>query len=138
MRYLAERSFLWVINNPAETAVLGYAAYNAPIPTAKIAIEVGKLSAKTSPMIARTGLNIGRIVLSHSLIARGALAVGKASAPVAVGLAVGAVGGVALSTAIFGAEGNRLSREFYSGQANLIDYVPAYNAYKIVKHYVTA
>jgi hypothetical protein len=137
MNRLLERAAIWVFTNPAETAVLGYAAYNAPVPTAKIAIEVGKLSAKSAPMVARTGANIGRIVLSHSIIARGALALGKASAPVAAGVAVGAVGGVALSTAIFGAEGNRLSREFYSGQANLIDYVPAYNAYKIVKHYVT-
>jgi len=55
----------------------------------------------------------------------------------AAGVVIGAATGTAISSAVFGAEGKNKAIEFYTGQANLIDYVPHYNAYKIVKHYVT-
>jgi len=53
------------------------------------------------------------------------------------GAVIGAAGGVAISSIAFGPEGKQKAIEFYTGQANLIDYYPPYNAYKIVRHYAT-
>ena len=64
----------------------------------------------------------------------------------AVGVTLGAAGGVVIGAAVgtsissvaFGPEGKQKAIDFYTGQnTRLIDYVPHYNAYKIVKHYVT-
>lgn len=56
----------------------------------------------------------------------------------AAGAVIGAATGTAISSAIFGAEGKEKAIKFYTGQAdNFYDYIPHYNAYKIVKHYVT-
>lgn len=56
----------------------------------------------------------------------------------AAGAVIGAAAGTAISSAIFGQKGKQKAIEFYTGQAdNFYDYIPHYNAYKIVKHYVT-
>ena len=54
------------------------------------------------------------------------------------GVVIGAAVGTAISSVAFGPEGKQKAIDFYTGQnTRLIDYVPHYNAYKIVKHYVT-
>jgi hypothetical protein len=53
------------------------------------------------------------------------------------GAVIGAATGTAISSVAFGPEGKQKAIEFYTGQANLIDYYPPYNAYKIVRHYAT-
>ena len=51
------------------------------------------------------------------------------------GVVIGAAAGTAISSVAFGPAGKQKAIEFYTGQANLIDYIPHYNAYKIVRHY---
>ena len=54
------------------------------------------------------------------------------------GLVIGAAVGTAISSAAFGPEGKQKAIEFYTGQnTEIIDYIPHYNAYKIIKHYVS-
>jgi len=53
------------------------------------------------------------------------------------GAVIGAAAGTAISSVAFGPSGKQKAIQFYSGQANLIDYYPPYNAYKIVRHYAT-
>lgn len=66
------------------------------------------------------------------------IAAGTTTLAVAAGAVIGAAVGTAISSAVFGDEGRELALDFYTGQAdNWYDYVPHYNAYKIVKHYVT-
>jgi hypothetical protein len=137
MSRLLENIAIWVLKNPAESAVLGYSARYAPVPTAKIVFEFGKFgyaSIKPGALLIR---NTGNIVLTHSAIARGIVPVASRAAPIAAGVLIGGAAGVAISQTIWGNEGRQKAIDFYSGRANLIDYVPAYNAYKIVKHYVT-
>ena len=63
---------------------------------------------------------------------------GSIGLAVAAGAVIGAAAGTAISSAAFGPEGKSKAIQFYTGQAdNWYDYVPHYNAYKIVKHYVT-
>ena len=55
---------------------------------------------------------------------------------VGAGAVIGAAGGTAISSVAFGQEGKQKAIEFYTGQnTSLIDYIPHYNAYKIVSHY---
>ena len=51
------------------------------------------------------------------------------------GVVIGAAAGTAISSVAFGPSGKQKAIQFYTGQANLIDYIPHYNAYKIVSHY---
>lgn len=132
-----QRAGLWVYNNPAETAVLSYAMRYAPAKIGLIAIETARYNA----IIARPTLAYGARVGSIVLGARGVAAAKVASrasiygAAAALGVGVGVVAGTAISRAAFGVEGKDLAIEFYSGQANWYDYIPHYNAYKIVRHY---
>jgi hypothetical protein len=64
------------------------------------------------------------------------ISAGSIGLAVAAGGVIGAAGGTAISSALFGSEGKEKAIEFYTGQANLIDYVPHYNVYQIIKHYV--
>jgi hypothetical protein len=134
-----ERAGIWVYRNPAETAVLAYALRYAPAKIGLVAIETAKYQAVIArPTLAYTA-RVGSIVLG----ARGVGAVKVASkagiygAAAAVGVGVGVVAGTAVSSAVFGPEGKDRAIQFYSGQANMIDYIPHYNAYKIVRHYAT-
>jgi len=55
----------------------------------------------------------------------------------AAGYVIGASVGTAISSKAFGSSGKEKALDFYTFQnTNPIDYVPHYNAYKIVKHYV--
>ena len=128
-----QRAGLWVYNNPAETAVLSYAMRYAPAKVGLVAIETARYNA----IIARPTLAYGARVGSIVLGARGVAAAkaGIYGAAAAVGVGVGIVAGTAISRAAFGVEGKDKAIQFYSGQANLIDYIPHYNAYKIVRHY---
>ena len=55
-----------------------------------------------------------------------------------VGAVVGATIGTAISSAIWGEQGKQTAIEFYTGQsgAKWFEYIPQYNAGRIVKHYV--
>ena len=54
------------------------------------------------------------------------------------GVVIGAAVGTAISSIAFGPEGKQKAIDFYTGQnTRPIDYLLHYNAYKIVKHYVT-
>ena len=58
---------------------------------------------------------------------------------VAAGYVIVAAAGTAISSVAFGSEGKQKAIDFYTFQnTRPIDYLPHYNAYKIVKHYVTA
>lgn len=135
--YALNRAGMWVYNNPAETAVLAYAMRYAPAKVGLVAVETARYNA----IIARPTLAYGARVGSIVLGARGVAAVKVASkagifgAAAAVGLGVGVVAGTALSAAIFGPEGKDAAIKFYTGQTNFSDYIPHYNAYKIVRHY---
>ncbi len=132
-----QRAGLWVYNNPAETAVLSYAMRYAPAKVGLVAIETARYNAIIARPTVAYGARVGSIVLG----ARGVATVKVASkagiygAAVALGVGVGVVAGTAISRAAFGVEGKDAAVEFYSGNANLIDYIPHYNAYKIVSHY---
>tara|TARA_Y100001963_G_scaffold61910_1_gene86435 strand:+ start:138 stop:596 length:459 start_codon:yes stop_codon:yes gene_type:complete len=55
---------------------------------------------------------------------------------VAAGAIIGAAVGTAVASSIWGTEGKEKAIQFYTGQnTTLLDYVPHYNAYKIIKHY---
>ena len=136
--FLLQRAGIWIYNNPAETAVLGYALRYAPAKVGLIAIETAKYNAIIARPTIAYGTSLARIVLGARGIAAATAAgtVAVYTGAVAVGAAAGVVVGVAASGAIFGPDGREKAIEFYTGQADLIDYVPAYNAFKIVKHYV--
>ena len=132
-----QRAGIWVYNNPAETAVLAYAMRYAPAKLGLVAIETARYNA----IIARPTLAYGARVGSIVLGTRGIAAVrtiglaGAIGAAAVVGVGAGVVVGTALSRSLFGVEGKDKAIQFYSGQANLIDYLPQYNAYKILRHY---
>lgn len=69
----------------------------------------------------------------------GALAtIGTYGAAVAAGYVIGAATGTAISSVAFGPEGKQKAIDFYTFQnTKPIDYLPHYNAYKIIKHYVS-
>ena len=138
-KLIAQRSILWASENPLEVIGLSYLAkYQTPklIQAGRI---YGSYQAGIMPQRIRAASQISRVILG----ARGlsAVAAGTTTAiyagAAAIGAAAGVVVGTAISGAVFGAEGREKALYFYTGQADLIDYVPAYNAYKIVKHYVT-
>ena len=128
-----QRAGLWVYNNPAETAVLSYAMRYAPAKVGLVAIETARYNAIIARPTIAYGARVGSIVLGARGVA--AAKAGIYGAAAAVGVGVGIVAGTAISRAAFGVEGKDKAIQFYSGQANLIDYIPHYNAYKIVRHY---
>lgn len=138
-RDLIARTGLWAVSNPEDVALLYLAARYAPIRVMKIGIETGRYYGRISGPTVQWGANISRIVIG----ARGVQLVGAVGttavygAAVGVGAILGAAAGTAISTTIWGREGNQLANEFYTGEVdNWYDYLPAYNAYKIVSHYV--
>ena len=82
--------------------------------------------------------NIGTIVIGSRGIATLKIAskAGMFGAAAALGLGVGVVAGTAISRAAFGVEGKDLAIDYYTGQAKWYEYIPHYNAGRIVKHYV--
>ena len=85
-------------------------------------------------------LGVGSRVLGLSGSAATAVA-GSTAVGVTLGAAAGYVIGAGVGTAIsskaFGSSGKEKAIDFYTFQnTNPIDYLPHYNAYKIVKHYV--
>jgi len=132
-----QRAGLWVYNNPAETAVLSYAMRYAPAKVGLVAIETARYNAIIARPTLAYGARVGSIVLGARGVAAakvGAKA-GIYGAAFVVGAGIGILAGTAISRAAFGVEGKDKAIQFYSGQANLIDYIPHYNAYKIVSHY---
>ena len=136
--YALSRAGIWAYENPAETAVLAYAVRYAPAKTGLVAIEVGKYTAKTMPARLAMTRNIGTIVIGSRGIATLKIAskAGMFGAAAALGLGVGVVAGTAISRAAFGVEGKDLAIDYYTGQAKWYEYIPHYNAGRIVKHYV--
>ena len=136
---LVGRGVLWAYENPYHV-LLGYVGIRyAPMKIAKATVATARFKYAVAPATVRYGAQMAQIVLG----ARGAAAVkvgskvGIYGAAAAVGLGIGIVAGTALSTRIFGPTGKDKAISFYSGQANLIDYIPHYNAYKIVRHYAS-
>ena len=132
-----QRAGLWVYNNPAETAVLSYAMRYAPAKVGLVAIETARYNAIIARPTLAYGARVGSIVLGARGVAAAKVAskAGIYGAAAAVGVGAGIVVGTALSRSLFGVEGKDAAVKFYSGNANLIDYIPHYNAYKIVSHY---
>ena len=83
-----------------------------------------------------TGARSAGIIGSAAGATFGSTAVGIALGAGA-GAVIGAAAGTAISSVAFGPEGKQKAIRFYTGQANMIDYYPPYNAYKIVRHYAT-
>jgi len=87
-------------------------------------------------IIAKDAISVGSTVMATSTaaaITTGATYVGA----VAAGYVIGAAVGIAISSTAFGQSGKQKALDFYTFQnTNPIDYVPHYNAFKIVKHYV--
>ena len=132
-----QRAGLWVYNNPAETAVLAYAMRYAPAKIGLVAIETARYNAIIARPTLAYGARVGSIVLGARGVAAAKVAskAGIYGAAAALGVGVGGVAGTAISRAAFGVEGKDAAIQFYSGQANWYDYIPHYNAYKIVRHY---
>ena len=132
-----QRAGLWVYNNPAETAVLSYAMRYAPAKVGLVAIETARYNAIIARPTLAYGARVGSIVLGARGVAAAKVAskAGIYGAAAALGVGVGVVAGTAISRAAFGVEGKDAAIQFYSGQANWYDYIPHYNAYKIVRHY---
>ena len=138
---LIARVALWSAQHPGEIYLTYLAARTAPSKVFQIGIEFSKYYARVARPTAQLGYNISKIAIgSRGVAAVGALGTTAIYAgAVGVGLGAGIVVGVGVSGAVFGEEGRQKAIDFYSGQnTNLIDYVPAYNIAKIVKHYVTA
>ena len=136
---LVGRGVLWAYENPYHV-LLGYVGIRyAPMKVWKATVATARFKYAVAPQTLRYGAQMGQIVLG----ARGAAAVkvgskaGIYGAAAALGVGVGVVAGTAISRAAFGVEGKDKAISFYSGQANLIDYIPHYNAYKIVRHYAS-
>lgn len=137
--YALNRAGIWVYNNPAETAVLAYAVRYAPAKVGLVAIETARYNAIIARPTLAYGARVGSIVLGARGVAAAKVAskAGIYGAAAAVGVGAGVVAGTALSAAIFGPEGKDDAIDFYSGKARPIEYIPHYNAYKIVRHYAT-
>jgi hypothetical protein len=114
--YWAKAGAGWVIVHPAETAVLIYAGYHAPVPTLRI---LALLGTEYGPATARVGLGVSRIVGSSF-----PRFVGFASrvGAVGAGLLIGAAAGVIISGIIWGDEGAEDARDFYMGRVSWDEY----------------
>ena len=134
-----QRAGIWVYRNPAETALLAIGLRYAPAKIGLVAIETAKYQAVIARPTAAYGARVGSILIGARGVAAAKVAAkaGIYGAAAAVGVGVGVVAGTAISAAAFGPEGKDAAIKFYTGQANLIDYIPHYNAYKIVRHYAT-
>ena len=135
--FVLQQSAIWAYKNPLEAIGIGYLArYQAPrlISAGRI---YGTYQASIMPARIAAGRAIGQVLLGARGIAAAKVAskAGIYGAAAAVGVGVGVVAGTAISSAAFGPEGRDRAIEFYTGGANLIDYIPHYNAYKIVRHY---
>ena len=133
-----QRAGIWVYNNPAETAVLAYAMRYAPAKLGLVAIETARYNAIIARPTLAYGARIGSIVLGTRGVAAAKVGskAGIYGAAAALGVGVGVVAGTAISRAAFGPEGGQAAVDFYTGHnTSLIDYIPHYNAYKIVSHY---
>lgn len=135
--FVLQQSAIWAYKNPLEAIGIGYLArYQAPrlITAGKI---YGRYQASIMPARIAATRSIGQVLLGAS--GTKAVKVGSKAGiygvAAAVGAGVGIVAGTAISAAAFGPEGKDLAIEFYTGGADLIDYIPHYNAYKIVRHY---
>jgi len=131
------RVVLWAFNNPVTTAGLGIGLRYAPIPTAKVALEAVKLGINVTPHIVNFGRASAAIITVDAPVIATLSRGGVYAAAAVAGYGIGAVAGTAISTTIWGPEGQDDAIEFYTGRANLIDYVPHVNAFRIVKHYVS-
>jgi hypothetical protein len=135
--FVLQQSAIWAYKNPLEAIGIGYLArYQAPrlVSAGRI---YGTYQASIMPARIAAGRAIGQVLLGARGVAAAKVAskAGIYGLAAAVGVGVGVVAGTAISSAAFGPEGKDRAIKFYSGQANLIDYIPHYNAYKIVRHY---
>jgi len=136
--FVLQQSAIWAYNNQLEAIALGYLAkYQAPR-----LITAGKIYGRYQASIMPARIAATRAISQVLIGARGVAAAKVASkagiygAAAAVGVGIGVVAGTAISAAAFGPEGKDNAIKFYTGQAdNWYDYIPHYNAYKIVSHY---
>ncbi len=81
------------------------------------------------------GRNVGTIVLGSRGISVARAGIYGVAA--GIGLGIGVVAGTAISRSAFGPQGSDMAIDFYTGTGTTwYDYIPHYNAAKIVKHYV--
>lgn len=114
--YWAKAAGMWVVTHPAEAAVLGYAAYHAPIPTLRIGMLVAK---EFGPATARVGWGVGRIVGQSFPKAAGAA---RFVGAVGAGALIGAAAGVIVSGVFWGDEGAEDARDVYMGRVSWEEY----------------
>ena len=133
------RVALWSASHPGEIYLTYLAARAAPAKVGMVAVEFAKYYARIATPTAQLASSVARIAIgARGVAAAGALGTAAVyTGAVALGASAGIVVGTAVSGAVFGAEGREKALDFYTGKADLIDYVPAYNIAKIVKHYVT-
>ena len=135
--FVLQQGAIWAYKNPLEAIGIGYLArYQAPrlVSAGRI---YGRYQVGIMPQRVAATRAIGQVLIGARGVATAKVAskAGIYGAAAAVGVGVGVVAGTALSRSLFGVEGKDKAIQFYSGQANLIDYIPHYNAYKIVRHY---
>jgi|LUMU01.1.fsa_nt_gb hypothetical protein len=135
--FVLQQTAIWAYKNPLEAIGIGYLArYQAPrlITAGKI---YGRYQASIMPARIAATRSIGQVLLGARGVASAKVAskAGIYGVAAAVGVGVGVVAGTAISSAVFGPEGKDKAIQFYTGGADLIDYIPHYNAYKIMRHY---
>lgn len=138
---LALRVALWSASHPGEIYLTYLAARAAPAKVGLVAVEFAKYYSRIATPTAQLLAGVSRIAIG----ARGVAAVSAGATTavytgaVGVGVAAGVVVGTTVSGVIFGQEGRQKALDFYTGKnTTLKDYIPAYNIYKIAKHYATA
>tara|TARA_Y100000361_G_scaffold143657_1_gene150916 strand:- start:229 stop:645 length:417 start_codon:yes stop_codon:yes gene_type:complete len=137
MSRIVESTLLYAVSNPYKTFTLAYAVRHAPIPMAKATIAVGKWVTKIAGPTATLGRSLASIAAKDIPGVANAARVIRFGAPIAAGAIIGATAGTAIATTVWGQEGNELAIDFYSGGAEWYEYLPSYNAGKIVHHYIT-
>ena len=122
----------------------GFLARTADSPTRPI-MNAAESALYATLFATRTGqllmAGVGGALLRGASATAGAVA-GSSVVGVTLGAGAGAVTGAAIGTGIssiaFGPEGKQKAIDFYTGQsgASWYEYIPHYNAGRIVKHYV--
>tara|TARA_Y100000361_G_C11148842_1_gene339760 strand:+ start:1494 stop:1931 length:438 start_codon:yes stop_codon:yes gene_type:complete len=134
---LVGRGALWAYENPYTVFGAYIGIRYAPMKMWQATLALARFKYAVSPATVKLGYELGTIVLGARGVATAKVAskAGIYGAAAALGVGVGVVAGTAISRAAFGVEGKDSALKFYSGQANWYDYIPHYNAYKIVRHY---
>jgi len=100
-------------------------------------VQASLFATKTGQrLLLGAGTRVAGMAGSAATATFGSTAVGVGLGAVAGGV-IGAAAGTAISSIAFGQEGKEMAIDFYTGQsdAKWYEYIPHYNAFKIVTHY---